>query len=152
MKHRFQKGQPKPEKAGRRAGTPNKSSWPIFPRDSGGDPAFQEKWRGYLLDTPTHLHSPSPHIVCGLLEGPTAGPVRERRSDMGTVTPEMQHFLQACAILVDEMSPQDFSEQECSLLAYYSLELYSNTVVARTRLRPSTASESFRLSLTPVLS
>jgi len=43
---------------------------------------------------------------------------------MGTVTPEMQHFLQACAILVDEMSPQDFSEQECSLLAYYSLELY----------------------------
>jgi hypothetical protein len=60
MKHRFQKGQPRPDKAGRRAGTPNKSSQEVgqFFREILETSAFQEKWRDYLLDTPLDLIEP----------------------------------------------------------------------------------------------
>ena len=60
MKHRFQKGQPRPDKAGRRAGTPNKSTQEIgqFCREILEMPAFQEKWRAYFLDTPLDQMEP----------------------------------------------------------------------------------------------
>jgi hypothetical protein len=60
MKHRFQKGQPRPEKAGRRAGTPNKSSQEVghFFREILEAPAFRDKWRNYFLDTPLDLIEP----------------------------------------------------------------------------------------------
>src|SRR6476660_7391631 len=60
MQHRFQKGQPRPEKVGRRAGTPNKSSQEVgqFFREILEAPAFQEKWRNYFLDTPLNVIEP----------------------------------------------------------------------------------------------
>ena len=43
---------------------------------------------------------------------------------MENVSPEMQHFFESCEILLQEMSPQDFSVKECDLIEHYSLELY----------------------------
>jgi hypothetical protein len=40
------------------------------------------------------------------------------------VSAEMEHFFEACEILVHEMSPRDFSVKECTLIEHYSLELY----------------------------
>ncbi len=42
---------------------------------------------------------------------------------MEHVSAEMTHFFEACKILVQEMSPQDFSEEECKLIERYGLEL-----------------------------
>ena len=43
---------------------------------------------------------------------------------MENVSEEMKHFFEACEILVNEMSPRDFSRKECDLIEHYSLELY----------------------------
>ena len=43
---------------------------------------------------------------------------------MENVSTEMQHFFEACEILMEEMSPRDFSDKECDLIRLYSLELY----------------------------
>ena len=41
------------------------------------------------------------HIVCGLPEGPTADPVGKAVA-MENVSTEMQHFFEACEILMEE--------------------------------------------------
>lgn len=43
---------------------------------------------------------------------------------MEHVSPEMNHFFESCEILLHEMSPQDFSDKECTLIEHYCLELY----------------------------
>jgi hypothetical protein len=60
MKHLFKKGEPRPKNAGRRAGTQNKSSQEVgqFFREILETPAFREKWRSYLLETPLDLIEP----------------------------------------------------------------------------------------------
>ena len=39
---------------------------------------------------------------------------------MENVSAEMEHFFEACEILVHEMSPRDFSVKECTLIEHYS--------------------------------
>lgn len=60
MPHRFQKGQPRPANAGRRAGTPNKSTQDVgqFCREVLETAAFQEKWRDYFETTPLCVMEP----------------------------------------------------------------------------------------------
>ena len=60
MPHRFQIGQPRPAKAGRRAGTPNKSTQDVgqFCREVLETAAFQEKWRAYFETTPLCVMEP----------------------------------------------------------------------------------------------
>ena len=60
MPHRFQKGHPRPAKAGRRAGTPNKSTQDVgqFCREVLETAAFQEKWRAYFETTPLCVMEP----------------------------------------------------------------------------------------------
>ena len=43
---------------------------------------------------------------------------------MEHVSPEMNHFFESCEILLHEMSSQDFSDKECTLIEHYCLELY----------------------------
>ena len=43
---------------------------------------------------------------------------------MEKVSAEMEHFFNACEILLNDMSPQDFSDKECDLIRLYALELY----------------------------
>ena len=43
---------------------------------------------------------------------------------MENVSAEMEHFFEACEILLHDMYPRDFSDKECNLLEHYSLELY----------------------------
>ena len=42
---------------------------------------------------------------------------------MEDVSAEMTHFFAACEILVNELSPPDFSEKERKLIEHYGLEL-----------------------------
>ena len=60
MPHLFQKGQPRPAKAGRRAGTPNKSTQGVgqFCRDVLETPEFRQKWHEYFAKTPLHRMEP----------------------------------------------------------------------------------------------
>lgn len=60
MRHQFQKGEPRPAKAGRRAGTPNKSTQSIglFCREVLETPQFQEKWKNYFLAVPLEAMDP----------------------------------------------------------------------------------------------
>lgn len=43
---------------------------------------------------------------------------------MEHVSAEMEHFFEACEILLGDMYPRDFSDKECKLIEHYSLELY----------------------------
>jgi len=60
MPHRFQKGEPRPANAGRRAGTPNKSTQDVgqFCREVLETAEFQEKWRDYFTTTPLRVMEP----------------------------------------------------------------------------------------------
>ena len=60
MPHLFQKGQPRPAKAGRRTGTLNKSTQEVgqFCREVIESPAFQKQWREYFTTRPLHRMEP----------------------------------------------------------------------------------------------
>ena len=44
--------------------------------------------------------------------------------NMENVSSEMKHFFAACEMLMEKMSPRDFSDSECKLIEHYGLELY----------------------------
>ena len=56
----FEKGQPRSPTAGRRLGTPNKSTQEVgqFCREVLETEEFQRKWRHYFTKTPLHLMEP----------------------------------------------------------------------------------------------
>ena len=56
----FEKGQPRPPNAGRRKGTPNKSTQEVgqFCREVLETQEFQRKWRHYFINTPLHRMEP----------------------------------------------------------------------------------------------
>lgn len=60
MPHRFKKGEPRPANAGRRAGTPNKSTQDVgqFFREVLETAEFQEKWRNYFTTMPLRVMEP----------------------------------------------------------------------------------------------
>ena len=60
MRHRFQKGMPRPAAAGRRAGTRNRSSQDIgqFCREVLETPEFRRKWQLYFEQTPLDQMDP----------------------------------------------------------------------------------------------
>jgi hypothetical protein len=66
MRRLFQKGQPRPAKAGRRVGTPNKSTQEVgqFCREVLETPEFRQKWREYFLKTPLHRMEPKLLALC----------------------------------------------------------------------------------------
>jgi hypothetical protein len=60
MRRLFLKGEPRPAKAGRRAGTPNKTTQEVgqFCREVLETPEFRQKWREYFTKTPLHRMEP----------------------------------------------------------------------------------------------
>jgi hypothetical protein len=60
MRRLFQKGEPRPATAGRRAGTLNKSTQEVgqFCREVIESPAFQRQWREYFTTRPLHRMEP----------------------------------------------------------------------------------------------
>jgi hypothetical protein len=66
MPHLFQKGLPRPAKAGRRVGTPNKTTQKVgqFCREVLETPEFRQKWREYFLKTPLHRMEPKLLTLC----------------------------------------------------------------------------------------
>jgi hypothetical protein len=60
MRHLFEKGKPRPPTAGRRTGTPNKSTQEVgqFCREVIESPAFQKQWREYFTTRPLYRMEP----------------------------------------------------------------------------------------------
>jgi hypothetical protein len=83
MKHRFQKGQPRPETAGRRAGTPNRNTQEVgrFCREVLETREFQQEWYRYFIQTPLDQIEPK---LLALAFAYAYGRPRERVEAIGT--------------------------------------------------------------------